>query len=281
MVRIFAILTSMKNYTIIRIAFVLFSILTINTVSATVGGEKVLYDVAYNNRDESVYYTKQDFGGRGCPPELLKLSLDSGESTVVYSCDTGESLPHEKVESAIRTITENFKPLTPINLKSNSIAVDITFVRNENYSFEINELYRRHFTVTIYQNNKKIKDIAITGCNLDQPFVFQGYSIPGFNKKIVLLLSAKGNCNEGGYIDETVHVLGGLDTINKTEIANFYKGQSALKLNEGSLVVYETDTVNVANEVGATTVSSSTSIEKEIPKSSLWNRFLLWIASLF
>jgi hypothetical protein len=271
----------MKNFTTIRTALVFFSILTINTVSATVGGEKVLYDAVYNYRDESVYYTKQDFGGRGCPPELLKLSLNSGESTVVYSCDTGESLPHEKVESAIRTITENFKPLTPINLKSNSIVIDIRFVRNENYSFEINELYRRHFTATIYQNGKKLKDITITGCNLDQPFVFQGYSIPGFNKKIILLLSTKGDCNEGGYIDETIHVLGDLDTINKTEIANFYKGPSALKLNEGSLVVYEADTISIANEVGTTTVSSSTGIEKEIPKSSLWKKFLAWVTSLF
>ena len=271
----------MKNFSPLFIALALFSILTIKEVRATVGGETVLYNIVYNNADESVYYTKQDFGGRGCPPELLKLSLNSEKSTVVYSCDTGESLAREKVESIIRTITENFKLLIPINLKSNSISVDIKFVRNENYSFEISELYRRHFTATIYQNGKKIKDIAITGCNLDQPFVFQGYSVPGFNKKIIILLSTKGDCNEGGYIYETIHVLGGLDDVNKTEISNFYKGPSALKLNEGSLIVYEANTINLVNEVDNKTINTSSSTEKEIIKSSLWDRFLRWIKSLF
>lgn len=272
----------MKNFSRLSITLVSIVIFCSSQVRATVGGEKVLYNFVYNSTDESVYYMRQDFGGRGCPPELFKTSLNSEQSIVVYSCDTGESLSQQKVESEISKITNGFKSLIPINLKSNAITVDITFVKNENYSFEIAELYRRHFTATIYQNGKKIKEFPLTGCRLDQPFVFQGYSIPGFNKKIMLLVSAKGDCNEGGYIQESMHVLGDLIDINKTEITNFYKGPSALKLNEGSLVVYEADTGNGATTVGSsTTVQVSSSTEAEVERKSFWMRFIDWIKNLF
>ena len=216
-----------------------------NSALATVGGPTYIHTFKYNPLNESVYYTLHSESGRGCPPELLKMSLNSGKSTIVFSCDQGEKLLEGSgsydpylVNAAIDKITANFKNLIPINLKSNKISVDISFVNYTNFSPEISEIKNANFIASVYQDGKKIVDFPVSGCNLEQPFVFAGYAIPGFDKKIVLLLSAKGDCWEGGYIYESLHVVGGVSNLDKKYL-NFYKSDSALVPNEGTLVVFE------------------------------------------
>ncbi len=224
-------------------AFLVVSAFALAAVTyATVGGPTLIYDFRYNPADESVYYTEQDSGGRGCPPELFKLSLNSGSTTVVYSCDRGFAEDASPV-SEIAAIVEGFKPLTPISLKKNSIEVDVDFVRAENYSPEFEEVVRRHFTATVHQRGNKVAELPITGCNLEQPFTFAGYAIPGFDKKIVLLLSTKGDCFEGGYTKETLHMVGGVGNLDKDFRYNSMKWGEALVPNEGTLVVFEVDSV--------------------------------------
>lgn len=221
-------------------------IFTVNNVLATVGGPTFIYDFRYNPLDESVYYIKQDFGGRGCPPELIRLSLNSGKTDIAYSCSEGEKIISldnytSPANLEINKIIKDFKSLAPLSLKDNSISIDINFVSEENYSPEVNEVVRRHFTASIYQNGTKVNELPITGCNLNQPFTFQGYSIPGFEKKIILLLSTRGDCFEGGYINENLYVVGNVGGLNKTSSTNFYKDLSALTPNEGNLVIFESD----------------------------------------
>jgi len=247
------------------------SFVTVENTFATVGGPTLIYEFVYNPLDESVYYIEQDHSGRGCPPELFKLSLNSSETKVAYSCDEGERLAsqngydYSSVGVKINEIIEDFKFLAPLSLKANNISVDIDFVNAENYSPEFDEVIRRNFIATIYQNEVKVDEFTITGCSLNQPFVFHGYAIPGFEKKIMVLLSTKGDCFEGGYTKETLHMISNVSNIDKTPSVNFYKGQSALIPNEDSLVVYESD------EVITTTEQS-----KELPTANL---FL--VASIF
>ena len=191
-----------KKYILIAIFAVLIFVGGLaSNVHATVGGPTFIYDFKYNPQDESVYYTMASEGGRGCPPELVKISLVSGQTQVVFSCSDGEKLSSiSLVSSEINKITNDFKQLTPLNLKGNNIAIDINFLNAENYSPELNELLRRNFNTSVYQNNKKVTDFTISGCKMEQPFVFAGYAIPGFDKKIILLSSAVNDCNEGGYI---------------------------------------------------------------------------------
>lgn len=225
----------------------IFSGFFINNAHATVGGPTFIYDFKYNPENESVYYTKISQSGRGCPPELIKISLVSGETETVFSCSDGEKLfadgnyDNSLVYSAINNITSNFKNLTSINLKKNQIYINVNFVDYNKYSPEYDEILNANFIASVYQDNKKVLDFPITGCNLEQPFVFAGYAIPGFDKKIVLLSSAKDNCSEGGYIGESLHVVGGLDGLDKTYFSNDYKGNSALIPNEGTLIVFEPD----------------------------------------
>ncbi len=217
---------------------------------ATVGGPTFIYTFKYNPLDESVYYIENSESGRGCPPELMKISLNSGKVEVALSCDEGEKIiegngyEFSPVYAEIERRTGSFKQLVPINLKDNRISIDVSFVNYTNFSPEISEIKNANFVASVYQDNKKILDFPISGCSLKQPFVFGGYAVPGFDKKIVLLLSAKGDCWEGGYIYESLHVVGGVSNLDKTYLGNFYKGPSALVPNEGTLVVFEADTIN-------------------------------------
>lgn len=264
------------------IVFVSFLLSTPQSVSATVGGETFIYDFKYNPSNESVYYIQIDRSGRGCPPELKKLSLGLEKLTDVFSCDQGEKMTEEQVNSYISTVTAKLKPLIPLSLKSNAISVDIRFIKEETYDSTSKDILMRHFVADIYQNSKKIKEFPITGCSLAQPFTFQGYSIPGFDKKIILLISAKNNCNEGGYIYESLQVLGGVTNLDKTVTDNFYKSLSPLLPNEGNLVIYESDKVTTIVTASTSTINVPVQIiSEEIQKSSWWTKLINWIRNLF
>ncbi len=64
----------------------------VDTANATVGGGSYIHSFKYNPLDESVYFIRNDMGGRGCPPELIKISLNTGKEQTVFSCDMGEKL---------------------------------------------------------------------------------------------------------------------------------------------------------------------------------------------
>jgi hypothetical protein len=246
----------MKKYivtTLILTSFVGILFIT-SKVEATVGGETIIYNFKYNPVDESVYYNFQSYGGRGCPPELKKLSLNSEKVETAFSCSQGEKLlsasnnyEYSPVSLEIEKITKYFKPLTPLDLKANNITIDVNFLKDENYSFDSSQIMMKHFIASIYQGNKKVKDINITGCSLEQPFTFQGYAIPGYDKRMALLLSTKGDCWEGGYTYETLYTVAGVDNLNKSVKTNFYKSSSALLPNEGNLVVYESSKKSSTN----------------------------------
>lgn len=255
-----------KIYMFLIILVVLF---ITNSVLATVGGPTFIHTFKYNPLDESVYYIVNSESGRGCPPELMKLSLNSGKSEVVYSCDDGEKLMASNgynvsaVNLEIEKIITGFKDLMPINLKNNRISIDVSFVNYENIGPEIAEIKKANFIASVFQDNKKIIDLPISGCNLEQPFIFAGYAIPGFDKKIVLLLSTKRNCWEGGYIYETLHVVGGVNNLDKSYFY-FYKDSSALVPNEGTLVVFESESINnKTQETDVLKLTKETNNEKD------------------
>lgn len=195
----------------------------------------------------------------------MKTSLVAEESQIAYSCDQGEQLlangdyDNSRVYSEINKITDGFKNLTPISLKENKISIDVAFVKNETYSPASNEFSGAIFDVSVYEDTVKIKNMSVQGCNTEQPFTFEGYAIPGFNKKIVLLLSTKGDCFEGGYIKETIHVVGGLDSVSKNTTITSFKNETALSPHEGTLVVFESDEVTGADEKEVATPSPSIS----------------------
>lgn len=239
-------------------------------VFATVGGPTFVSALKYNPLDESVYFIRTDNGGRGCPPELMKISLNTGKTEVVYSCDEGEKLLEKNnynisiVNSEINKIIKDYKILSQISLKDNRISVDVNFLNSEKYPPGVSDdIMKSNFTASVYQDNVKAIDLPIVGCNKEQPFLFAGYAIPGFEKKIILLLSTKGDCFEGGYIRETLNVVGGVSNLNKTFYSNSIKEASALIPDSGTLMVYETEKVNVS-----TKETSEPEVKNEIQKTN-------------
>lgn len=214
-------------------------------VRATVGGSTTVGDLTYNPADESVYYTKYSLSGKGCPPWLEKLDLNTGEVTDVYSCNEAleERVFDDESLTTIRKRTEDFKNLSAINLKKNNIEVDVEFIREEMLSKEINEVMRRHFLVTIYQNGRVLENFPITGCFLEQPFSFAGYAIPGFDERIIILSSTKGNCFEGGYTEESLYTVAGLRGLDKTSLGGYKGFKDPLIPSEATLVIFEADVI--------------------------------------
>lgn len=140
----------------------------------------------------------------------------------------------------------------------------------------------RHFIASVYQNGKKIKEIPLTGCSINQPYTVQGYAIPGFNKKIVVLISGKNNCFEGGYIAELLYVVGGVDVLDRSVSGNFLKGPSALLPNESNLVMYAQGTATSTPTPSGTSTSTSTVISVEqLTHESFFRRLLNWIIHFF
>lgn len=219
------------------------------TSHATVGGPTYIYSFKYNPTNESVYFVKQSESGKGCPPELLKMALATGATDAVFSCDQGITLMtadinvgYTPVNTAINNIIKNFKDLTQIHLPKNNIAVDVNFVRSEKYPND-DFVAQPHFIAKVFQDNIMLAEVPIVGCALDQPFVFAGYAIPGFEKRIVLLLSTKGDCYEGGYINETLYTVGDIAHIDRTPVGDSWKIASPLVLSAATLAVFEKDIV--------------------------------------
>lgn len=224
----------MKNkYTAFVFAIIFFGSVTI--VQATVGGPTYVYNLKYNPADSSLYYIELAESGRGCPPVLKKISVITLQTLTVLSCNDGEKIGNDGVETEINGITTDFKYISQIDLNTNKIRVDLAFSREE----KIEEwVTRTLFTARIYQNDTFITEFPVTGCSLDQPFVIGGYEIPGLNKKLVLLVSTKSDCMEGGYTGETLHPINA-DVLDRTSVSNSYKFRSALAPTESTLVVYE------------------------------------------
>jgi hypothetical protein len=220
--------------------FIIISTLIPSSANATVGGPTTINDFKYNHADESIYYIVNSYSGRGCPPMLYKMGLVSKQIEVVYSCDEGEEFttnnPKASIYSQFNEITGNFKYLPTINLKNNDISIDVNYIGEGN----TNPVgMSKKVKVVVYQNEKKIDEFETTACNLEQPFIFEGYEIPGFEKKIMLLMSAKRDCFEGGYVVESLHVINGINGINRTGRTNLYKGNDILSPDESSLIVFE------------------------------------------
>ncbi len=236
----------MKTFLKITIFFISLFV-GIQAAHATVGGPTYIGDFKYNPTDESIYYTLVSSSGRGCPPILMRTSLTSKQTDVAFSCDQGEALQPNgdyndttnNATNKITSLTSGYKSLSSINLLKNNIQVDLTFIREEKVSPEEDYVLRNHFMATVYQNGTKVDEFPITGCSLDQPFTFAGYAILGFDKKIAMVSSAKGDCMEGGYTNEGLHIISNVNLIDKTT-TNEYKGsREPLVPSESRLVVYE------------------------------------------
>ncbi|MES2471109.1 MAG: hypothetical protein V4526_02680 [Patescibacteria group bacterium] len=227
--------------TFLTIAAAVFLGASFNGANATVGGATFVYDIKYDAKTGTVYYTEQNEGGKGCPPELKAISLKDNTTKVIYSCDDGINESQSGGQSQaekISTYTQDFTYLQPVNLKKNNISISTSVTGEEKLQEgDTDYVIKTNFVADIFQNNAKKASLPFSGCSADQPLVVDGYRVPGVSDKLLFLLSRKSDCFEGGYIGETLHLVSGINIANATDVSA-YKGQSALVPHAGSLVVY-------------------------------------------
>jgi hypothetical protein len=208
-----------------------------------VGGPTVVYDLKYDAKTSSIYYIESSSSGKGCPPELKSVSVLTGEQKVIFSCDDVINEPNEIAQAQSQKIysyTSSFASLIPINLKENEISISIDYVNTENVQ-GMAEPMKTNFMVEIFQGGTSKIKLPISGCNMEQPFVVNGYRIPGVTDKNVLLISGKSDCWEGGYIRELIFLVPVLQIKSEATMFSYVtKSNSPLVPDEGSLVVYPT-----------------------------------------
>ncbi len=258
----------MKNLIKI-IYFIILSIITYSIVSythATVGGPTYIGNFSYNRDDSSIYYIKQSYSGKGCPPELVKISLTTQTISDVISCNQAERFIDDiqALNTEIEVITQNFKQLSQFNLKNNNIRIDLDFSNSERLDgITDDSIIKRNYIANVYQGDKKVGEFSISGCKLDQPFNFAGYSIPGLEKKIAIVSSRIGDCWEGGYIYENIYIINIVDKIDRTPVLGTGKNElEELKTNAGTLTVYPNK--NDTNIVSSNTDNNQTPISNEL-----------------
>ena len=235
-----------KNYIFLLIfIFVIFSLfLSSEKVFATVGGQTYISQIAYNASDDSVYYIENNYGGKGCPPIIHSVNLSKIQDVDVKTCDevlqeffsnysarSGEN--EGRYNEFIAGIYQNLLNLGGVSLKKNNIDIRVEFLSER---IEAGEKFWTEFRATITQDSKEIAKLDFRGCVKDQPHIFEGYRIPNTDA-MAILISNKGDCFEGGYVQEILKVVRGI-TYYDTNTVRSIKENTATEPNLGNIVVY-------------------------------------------
>lgn len=202
-------------------------------VSATVGGPSYIYRIVYDSQNNTVYYLKSDYGGRGCPPIIHKLDLKTKTTTEIKSCD--DNFIMSEYDKLINDTFQNFPNLYSINLKKNNISAEMDVV-SKKIDNEQNFLEFTNFNIKVKQDGAEKANFNFNGCLEDQPNIVEGYLVPNSNI-MLLLLSRIGDCYEGGYIYEDIYIAEGINYYDKNAV-RYGKEDAPLLLNAGDLVVY-------------------------------------------
>lgn len=224
-----------------------------DTILATVGGPTYISAIASDAAGTPVFYTVNDNGGRGCPPIVHKIDLVTSQDTPVKSCDdfenefTYSTAGLQKYNQFISDVYQNLGYLGSVSLEKNNIDIRVEFVSEEIQADYSSEPVWTNFRAHISQDGKELGTIDFRGCSVDQPHVFEGYMIPN-SDKMVILISNKGDCFEGGYVKESLHMIGGVN-YHDTNAVRGFKTASATEPNSGNVVVYAfTQPVSTGND---------------------------------
>ncbi len=241
----------MKKY-LLTILFMFSLLILSDNTFATVGGPTYISEIAYDKATNSIYYLENDNSGRGCPSIIHQVYINNGEDTEVKNCDEVfeeyfKSNDKESEERYRQFISDFYSNLSnpnigSISLKRNNININVNVFSEY---IENDEKYWTEFEAIVIQNEKKLIAFDFRGCDQEQPHIFEGYRIPNTNI-LAVLISNKGDCFEGGYVNETLHLVKGV-TFYDEKLVRGYKGASATEPNLGNLIVYA-PSENVLNE---------------------------------
>lgn len=220
------------------IVFILFAFSP--KVLATVGGDTYVSQIAYNPLSNLIYYISTSYSGRGCPPILRGIDTLKSTDREVKTCEqvfeefsVGTDMLGDK--SYKKYISDFYKELTPlgsVSLKKNNISINVVTVSEQVVG---GETMWTNFRATVTQNQKTLGQINFRGCSKDQPHLFEGYMVSD-SDQMAILISNKGDCFEGGYVNESLHLIKGV-TYYDTAVIRAYKQDAAAEPNAGNYVI--------------------------------------------
>ncbi|MBU4338671.1 hypothetical protein KKB43_03770 [Patescibacteria group bacterium] len=232
-----------KKYILLSIVILTtFSLLILGEkVLATVGGQTYISEIAYNTTNSSVYYLVNDYSGKECPPVIHSINLANNQDTQIKTCDevfqeffkNYSEENNQKYRQFISDFYKNLFFIGSVSLKKNNINVSVSTLSER---VENGEKYWTEFRAILTQDNKEVAKIDFRGCDKEQPHIFEGYKIPN-SDAMAILISNKGDCFEGGYVRETLHLVRGIKYYD-TNIVRSFKESSATEPNLGNMIVY-------------------------------------------
>lgn len=244
----------MKKYLSLSIIILsVFSLLILSEkVFAAVEGPTYISEIAYNASNDSVYYLKTHYDGKGCPPVIHQVNLTNSQDTEVKTCDevfqeyfNGYSeKSDQKYRQFIFNFYKNLSYIGSVSLKKNNINVSVSTLSER---VENGGKYWTEFRATVTQDNKEIAKIDFRGCDKEQPHTFEGYKIPNSNT-MAILISNKGDCFEGGYIRESIYIIKGIKYYD-TNVVRGFKEASATEPNSGNMIVFASSKDVVNNNI--------------------------------
>jgi hypothetical protein len=257
------------NYVLLLVSIIFsFSIMT-ERAFATVGGPTYISSIASNVENNSVYYTVHSNGGSGCPPSIHRVDLITLADSELKSCRQFEqefSFTEEGLQKYSQFMADTYQDLPylgSVSLKKNNIDITVEFLSEH---LEEGSVFWREFRATMIQDNKQVAKIDFRGCAQDQPHVFEGYRIPN-SDMMAILISNKGDCFEGGYLKEVLHIIKGVKYYD-TNVVRSFKEESATEPNLANLIVHAT-TNKVASE-------NPVSVPQKYPVSEI-----IWFVATF
>jgi len=218
----------MKKFTITSVIVAVFSLSILSTVHATVGGETLIQSILYSpSNSQQIIYKVQNYGGKGCPPEIFSFSTQTGVSTALISCNDADGTSQTKFNSISEdTLSQYPNLLRHIDLSKNKISARLTLVAEQEVDEASQNFGRADFHLDVFQNGEKKTGINYSGCSKDQVHIVEGYIVPNKNW-MALLVSTKGDCFEGGYASENLYLVPNITLYNQAPLLIKDKGATA------------------------------------------------------
>lgn len=208
---------------------------------ATVGGPTLIDSIQYSSADkETIIYEQQSLSGKGCPPEVYSIDLPLGTKNKLISCSDADWTNQTSYNARLESILAKYPSLLKhINLSKNNISVQIIVTDQKAATQQNYYLESTDFRLDVYQNGEKKSSYIYSGCSPEQLHIIEGYIIPNVNI-LVLLISSKGDCFEGGYAREVLYTVPNIILYNQNPLP--LKNNKEATSEVGNLSLFATQT---------------------------------------
>lgn len=196
----------MKKTPVILFLAILASVtLAVADVQATVGGPTYVYNLRISHvlPIQEIMYVTHSLSGKGCPPSVSALNIETMKSRDVVACDfDADESVMERAFSQFPVVLKRLH-LPYSGMRAETRVVRFTENKDDPFQFQ-----KTDFETKIYQNTydggeREVAAFDYPGCYPDQRHIIEGYATPqGY--LVAFVVSTIGDCFEGGYITERI-----------------------------------------------------------------------------